>query len=163
MLIKHLYWFPLEFEGGSDHVSVGGPELPAQCHRPRELELLQPELPPVADELPERGLGHILVPAQGADLLASLAQLVRQLLEVDSVRNQEGHHPGLGGVTVDTHIVHQRTGLQSSLHLAEGDILPALELDKILLPVNNLEGAVLLDLTDVPAPEPPVTAYMTAW
>ena len=53
--------------------------------------------------------------------------------------------------------------LQLGLHLPETDVLPQLQLDKILLPVNNLEGAVLLDLTDVPAPEPPVTAYMTAW
>ena len=49
------------------------------------------------------------------------------------------------------------------MQLLTDDVLAKLELDKILLPVNNLEGAVLLDLSDVPAPEPPVTAYMTAW
>ena len=51
-------------------------------------------------------------------------------------------------------VVHQGTGLEHGLDLAEADVLPVLELDEVLLPVDDADAAGLLHLADVPRAEP---------
>ena len=51
-------------------------------------------------------------------------------------------------------VVHQGTGLEHGLDLAEADVLPVLELDEVLLPVDDADAARLLHLPDVPRAEP---------
>ena len=40
------------------------------------------------------------------------------------------------------------TSLEHGLHLAEADILPELELDQVLLTVDDLERAAVVELTN---------------
>ena len=51
-------------------------------------------------------------------------------------------------------VVHQGTGLEDGLDLAEADVLPVLQLDQVLLPVDDADAAGLLHLADVSGAEP---------
>ena len=146
---------PLELEGRGDEPRVRGPQLGAETDRPGDLKLLQPHELGVQGELPQHGPHHVPVSDQPRELHIGPPQPGRQSLQLGPVRADQGHHVGLGGVSVDADVLHKRTGLQDRLHLAKADVLSELELDQILLPVNDPDAAVVLHLADIPGPEPP--------
>ena len=64
---------------------------------------------------------------------------------------------------VDTDVLDGAMCFEDWLDFAVGDVLAALELDQILLPVDDPEHAVFINLSDVAGPEPPsVQAIITA-
>eukprot|EP00052_Salpingoeca_macrocollata_P020920 m.177799 g.177799 ORF g.177799 m.177799 type:complete len:444 (+) comp21400_c0_seq14:278-1609(+) len=69
-----------------------------------------------------------------------------------------GHNDGHGKIAiataVHTHIVHYVHLLQLSLHLAQRNVFAVIQLDQILFPVNHLQHAVRVKLSDVSGVEP---------
>merc|ERR1719195_243278 len=81
-------------------------------------------------------------------------QLQRNSVKVGLGRNDEANHVTLAGVPTDADVLDGGMGLQEALHFAKTDVLTALKLHEVLLPVDDLHGPVRHHLPDVASLEP---------
>jgi hypothetical protein len=63
--------------------------------------------------------------------------------------DNKGDRVDAGGVGVQADILHAGVQLQEGLHLAQAHVLTALQLHKVLLPVDDPDGPVRHHLPDV--------------
>ena len=57
-------------------------------------------------------------------------------IKVSLSRNDEADHVSFTGVSTDTNVLDGWVDLQKTLHLTKTDVLPALQLHQVLLPVQ---------------------------
>ena len=68
---------------------------------------------------PQNRASHILVLHQSLNVQFTLPKLGRQPLEFVLIRTNESHHVGLGGMAIDTNVLHDRAGLQDGFYFSK--------------------------------------------
>mmetsp|Transcript_144622 Transcript_144622/g.376375 ORF Transcript_144622/g.376375 Transcript_144622/m.376375 type:complete len:231 (+) Transcript_144622:451-1143(+) len=139
---------PLELLRRRQHVVLGCPQLRDERKLFGNLELYEFLL--FADTL--AGRSHSL---HDPGLLAEYRELTcnshfrRQGFDPPLLRADESHREGAAGSAIHHRELHEVAERQGLLHLSECHILSIGTLPQVLLPINDLQRAILADLTDV--------------
>jgi len=64
--------------------------------------------------------------------------------ELLGIGRNQSHYKLFGRIGVHTNVVYKRTRLQLRFHFAWRDVFAVLQLDKVLLPINNLTGIIAI-------------------
>lgn len=156
-LVMLLDWLPLQLKGGRYQARVRQPELFAEGHGSRDLELFQPVLLSVVNQLPEDGAGDVAILAHVLEGHVGFAELFRQAFECRAIGAHQGDGIRVLGFSINADVLDHGAGFQAGFNLPKGYVLSVLELYEILLSVNDLERSVLLEFANVSRFEPSAT------
>mmetsp|Transcript_1295 Transcript_1295/g.3106 ORF Transcript_1295/g.3106 Transcript_1295/m.3106 type:complete len:525 (+) Transcript_1295:225-1799(+) len=143
----------LELHRSSEHVILRCPWVGDECDLLGDLKAHELALLARSQARLAHLRNDVLVLAQALDVGGIDALGLREGLEMGHAGADEGDAEALARVRVAHGDLHVLGYLECVLHLGQCHVLALLELDQVLLAVDDLEVAVLVDLANVPGAE----------